>query len=424
MSDRPELYSREAEEQVIGSLLTDPTAIIRVAAILTPESFAIHRHNVIFKAALSISQRNGKTDLVTMVDELRSTNQLEVAGTADYISYVYSQVGSGVHAEYYAGIIKKHEKQRQLLAASARIEELAYEDDVDSAKARAMELLLTRDSSAMKSMTPEERSQAAAKRYYELKTKEHGSLITFGFPSLDATGGMSGGDTVLLGAKTKRGKTTLVHQVARHIALTHGPTGIFSLEMSDDEMFDRDTARLTRVPIPVIQDGMYGDKLYDKILESCLCFRKDNLHYYWPVRCTVPMIYYAAKRQQIEYGLVAVVVDYVQLLRDAGRYENEAVKYSNIAHDLKDMARELKVPVIEVSQYSRGDGEANQKYKGSSAWEQDASWLLHYGTEEDKDGVEHTYITIGGVRQRGLITKDKIELIYDAPSQSFMEVTR
>lgn len=422
MNERPELYSREAEEQVIGSILTDPTAILRVAAILTPESFYVHRHNVLFKAALAISQRNGITDPVTMVDELQSTNQLEAAGTADTVSALYSQIPTGIFAEYYAGIVKKHEKQRQLLAASARIEELAYDDDVDSAKARAMELLLTRDSTAMKSMTPDERAEHAVQRYFNLKSRVNGSLISFGFPSLDKAGGMGGGDVVLLGADTKKGKSTLIHQVARHIARKHGRVAIFSLEMSDDELTDRDTARHTRRPIPVIQYGNYNDELYDSILTACQNLREEMIHYYFPTRCTVPMIYYAAKRQQIEHGLVAVVVDYVQLLRDTGKYEAEAVKYSNISHDLKDMARELDVPIIEVSQYSRGEGNDNHRYKGSSAWEQDASWLLHYGIETGKDCTEHTFISIGGIRQRGEVSKDKIEIEYDAPTQSFREV--
>jgi replicative DNA helicase len=134
------------------------------------------------------------------------------------------------------------------------------------------------------------------------------------------------------------------------------------------------------------------------------------------------MIYYAAKRQQVETGLVAVIIDYVQLIRDSTRYESEAVKYSNIAHDLKDMARDLDVPVIEVSQYARGTADDNHKYKGSSAWEQDASWLLHYSIETDRDGAERTYISIGGIRQRGAISTGKVEIEYNMLQQRFTEI--
>jgi len=293
---------------------------------------------------------------------------------------------------------------------------------VDAAIAKAIGLLMEKGKSLVKVLNPQEKAEYAAKRYDRLASKENDALISFGFPSLDMIGGMSGGDTVLLGADTKRGKTTLIHQIGRHIARTHGAVALFSLEMSESETIDRDMARMTRQYIPTIQKGRYTNELYSKIIEALPRLEAEDIHYYFPSKATVPMIYYAAKRQQIEFGLVAVIVDYVQLLRDTGRYESETVKFSNIAHDLKDMARDLDVPVIEVSQYARGSAEDNHKYKGSSAWEQDASWLLHYSIEEDKSGVEHTYIKVGGVRQRGAIATGNIEIKYDILSQSFEEV--
>ena len=201
MESRPVLYSREAEEHVIGSILTDPTAILRVATILTPDSFELHRHKVIFKAALAISQRNGVTDPITMIDELRNTNQLEAAGTTEGISYLYGQVGSGVFAEYFAAIVAKHERQRALLAASKVIEDLAYEPDVDTAQAKAMELLLQKGKTVMRSLSPRQRAEYAAKLTYDLMDNDKASLLSFGFPSLDRLGGMSGGDLVLLGSE-------------------------------------------------------------------------------------------------------------------------------------------------------------------------------------------------------------------------------
>ncbi len=422
MESRPVLYSREAEEHVIGSILTDPTAILRVATILTPDSFELHRHKVIFKAALAISQRNGVTDPITMIDELRNTNQLEAAGTTEGISYLYGQVGSGVFAEYFAAIVAKHERQRALLAASKVIEDLAYEPDVDTAQAKAMELLLQKGKTVMRSLSPRQRAEYAAKLTYDLMDNDKASLLSFGFPSLDRLGGMSGGDLVLLGADTKRGKSTLIHQVVRHVARTFGHVMIFSLEMSEKEVTIRDIARLCKMYIPAIQKGGYSPEVFDKIVKACPEIEGENFSYYFPTRCTVPMIYYEAKRQQIENDLVMIIVDYVQLLRDSGKYESEPVKYANISHDLKDVARELDVPIIEVSQYARGTADDNHKYKGSSAWEQDASWLLHYSIEEAKDGSEHTYITVGGIRQRGETAGGRIELIYNALSQSFEEV--
>lgn len=421
-NSKPLLYSIEAEEWVLGSILADNTAIARVANILTDHSFALERHNVIFKAALDIYARDGLIDVVTLVSELRATNKLEAAGTADYILLIYSQVATGVHAEYYAGIVANHERQRALLAISARIEELAYEPDIDSAQAKAIGLLMDKSRPTIRSFTPHERAEYAAKRYHSLASRENPALISFGFPTLDRAGGMSGGDCVLLGADTKKGKSTLVHQIGRHIAHHHGAVALFSLEMSESEMVDRDMARMTRQYIPIIQKGQYTEELYAQIIESLSLLEDENIRYYYPSRCTVPMIYYAAKRQQVESGLVAVIIDYVQLLRDSTRYESEAVRYSNIAHDLKDMARDLDVPVIEVSQYARGTADENHKYKGSSAWEQDASWLLHYSIETDKEGMEHTYLAIGGIRQRGAISTGKVPIEYDMLKQSFKEV--
>lgn len=421
-NSKPLLYSIEAEESVCGALLVDRTVVARIANIITPHSFQLDRHNVIYKAALDIYARDGLIDPVTMVSELRKTNKLEAAGTEDYIYYLYAQIPTGVYAEYYAGIVANHERQRALLATSARIEELAYEPDIDTATAKAIGLLMDKSRPTMRSLTPHERAEYAARRYHELEGRENPGLISFGFPTLDKAGGMSGGDCVLIGADTKKGKSTLVHQIGRHIAKNHGAVALFSLEMSESEMVDRDIARHTRQYIPVIQKGQYDEELYAQIIESLPLLEAENLHYYYPSRCTVPMIYYAAKRQQVENGLVAVIIDYVQLIRDSTRYESEAVKYANIAHDLKDMARDLDVPVIEVSQYARGTADDNHKYKGSSAWEQDASWLLHYAIETDKEGYEHTYLSIGGIRQRGAISTGKVQIEYDMLKQSFREV--
>ena len=419
--DRPLLYSVEAEEWVLGSLLADPTAVVRVANLVQPSDFMQDRHKVVYQAALDLYHRDSVIDMVSLIAELQSTGKIESAGGTDYLSYLYSQVPTGVYAEYYAEIVAKHAQQRALLKKSKAIEDLAYEPDVDGAVAKAIGLLMENGRSTMRSLSPKQRAEYAAGRYYELLSRENENLISFGFPTLDRIGGMSGGDTVLLGADTKRGKTTLVRQIGGHIARKHGSVGLFSLEMSEAETVDRDMARLTKQYIPTIQKGKYTEELYTKITESLPRLEAEDIHYYFPSKCTVPMIYYAAKRQQVESGLVAVIVDYVQLLRDTARYESETVKFSNIAHDLKDMARDLDVPVIEVSQYARGSAEDNHKYKGSSAWEQDASWLLHYSIEE-KDGVERTYIKVGGVRQRGAVSTGNIEIKFDMLSQSFEEV--
>ena len=149
--DRPLLYSVEAEEWVLGSLLADPTAVVRVANIVAPEDFQLDRHSVIYRAALDMYHRDSVIDVVSLIAELQSTKKLEAAGTSDYISHLYAQVPTGVHAEYYAQIVAKHSRQRALLKKSKAIEDLAYEPDVDAAVAKAIGLLIENGRSTMRS---------------------------------------------------------------------------------------------------------------------------------------------------------------------------------------------------------------------------------------------------------------------------------
>lgn len=421
-------HSIETEEAVLGALLVDSSAIAMVAGSLKVGDFYREKNVWVYQACLTLYDRNEAVDQVTVAHELSRVGKLDPCGGAAYLSHLIAGCATSVHIEYYASILVRLASQRALLTASVQIEALADIEDVEKSFGDAVGILLQlkRESKKEYVMSPKEQAEYATERYSEKMYSTDESTIDFGLPCIDKLGGMDNGDIGIITGPPGEGKTTLAKQFADYISKRYGNALFVSLEMSKGQITDRDIARLTGEYIVKIRRGHYTEDTYNKICSVFGPLSEGKLYYYYPPVGTVPLIYAAARKLQIQHGLTLVVVDYIQLLNDTegGRGENE--RLTNISRGIKSMARELEVPVLVVSRINRSkDGSNLDRTYGSGALSYDPDWSFLLEREKDESGhyTDLCNLTITKQRQGGIKDVEQ-KLIFDYKTQSFHEVTK
>jgi len=414
------LYNLEAEESVLGAILIDPQAITYVADRLKPQHFFRDKNQMVYSACLKLYFDNKQVDELTVNHELSERGQLTDLGGASYIVGLVAKIATMTGIEYYADIIIKLASRRALRLASKQIEDLANMEDTDKAYGTALSILMNiyEPNKGIKTRTPKERAEFALDRYTTLKDGDKSSVIWFGIKSLDKYGGMQAGNSVIIAGPSGKGKTTLAAQIALYVAKNHGPVLFVSLEMSEEETTDRDVARLTENYVLKIMRGNYDEQTWGSICDAIGPLSEENIVYAYPTVATIPMIYIIARRMQIQLGLAMVVVDYIQLLKDANGGKNMDESLTNISHDIKRMARELGVPVIALSQENRDrNAPILDRTRGSGTISHDASWVLYL--ERGDTEPEVSKLTIAKQRQGG--TNTEIELTFDWKKQRYLE---
>ena len=411
----------EAENWVLGSLLVDADSITKVADILKPSDFLREKNQWVYEAVCELYINNKIINQLTVAYKLSEKGLLDPSGGAEFLTHLVANTGTSVHIESYADIIIQCSIQRQIKQASKRIEELSEWPDTEKAKAAAIEALINLGVSneGLKIQSPTDMANYALERYTNLKSGDNNAIISFGIPFIDKLGGMQGGNTIIIAGPSGKGKTTLAMQIALNVGKVHGPVLFVSLEMSKDEMTDRNIARLTGKYVLEIMKGGYSELLWENITDAIGPLSAENIHYLFPPVATVPMIYTASRRMQIQSGLAMVVVDYIQLIGDAGGGGNMDEKLTNISHSIKSMARELNVPIIGLSQENRkSDAPILDRTRGSGTISHDASWVLYL--ERDTSNTELSKLTIAKQRQGGAETEHGLS--FDWRRQAFKEI--
>jgi len=421
-----DLFNHEAEEAVLGSLLVDSNAISLVANKLKISDFNREKHKWVYEACLNIYNRNEVVEQFSVTHELSSMGKLEYAGGAALLSGYIANCPTSVFIESYADIVIKFGARRALNTAGFLISKLSELEDVDKAYGDALGVLIDIKSKSKKDilMSPKEQADFADLRYAEKLKLGTKALIPFGFASIDnKIGGMDRGDVVIVSGPPAEGKTSLTHQMGQYVSAVYGEVLFVSLEMSKEQITDRDVARLTKEPIKEIRKGGYPPELYDKITDAIGLISEGKMHYYYPSLGTTQQIYSMARRMQLQYELSLVVVDYIQLMNDSDGSRNENERLTNISRGIKMMAHELSVPVIAVSRINRIQGASNlDRTYGSGALSYDPDWSFLVEREKDENGDYNNYcnLIITKLRQGGL--KDyKLRLYYDEKIQRFVE---
>jgi replicative DNA helicase len=351
----------EAEEAVIGSLLIDPDAIVKVAASLKSDDFFSETNRVIYQACLSLYQRNEVINQITVAHELMSQDKLEQIGGAAFLSHLISNVPTSLHVEYYAQIVSNAAVMRRLIAAAGQIEALGYEasPEVDASLNKAEDILFqVRMRREPRDFIP---IRDALGQYFEeagpptaLREGEIPHILT-GFTALDDfLGGLQRSDLIVLAARPSLGKTSLALNIARNTAINQKAcVALCSLEMSREAVVQRLLASESGVDSRKVRLGRFGEKDEVKIMEASGVLSEAPIYIDDSPQLRALDIRSKARRLHYERNIDLIIVDYLQLIQGDGKNETRVQEISKITRALKTLARELNVPILAVSQLSR-----------------------------------------------------------------------
>jgi replicative DNA helicase len=391
----------EAEQSVLGSILIDADAILKVGDFLRAADFYRKQHGDIFEAMLALHAQREPIDLVTVGDELERRGRLEPIGGPAYLTTLMNAVPTAVHVEHYGRIVERKAVLRNLIAAAGRIAAVGYEESndaeiaIDRAEAILFEISEHRTIGGFESL-----ATLLGQAYDRLEyLHEHRGQI-LGIPSglsqLDALlGGFQPSDLIILAARPSVGKTSLALNIAQHAAVREGKrVGVFSLEMSKEQLALRLLSAESGINPRPLQTGFVDETDWSKIAQVMNQMHAAPMWIDDSPALSVMELRTKARRLEAEqHGLDLIIVDYLQLMQAStpSRDGNRVQEVSEISRGMKQLARELKVPVLALSQLSRGveqRGTAEPRLsdlRESGSIEQDADVVIFLYRAEDQN---------------------------------------
>lgn len=431
--------SIEAEEAVLGAILTNPSTLGRVIEHLNPESFYKPSHKAIYQAALELYKNNDPIDIVTVSELLRDKNELEKAGGRAYINDLALNVATTANVEYYSKIIREKEIKRSLINAGSEIVTDAYEIDdtdtvLDNAQKRIFEIASEKQTGDLTHI-----KDLVVESYEEIEERfnNHTDLtgVTTGFYDLnDVTSGLQKTDLIILAARPSMGKTAFALNLARNVAVEgKKPVAIFSLEMSKQQLVKRMLCAEAEVEMSSVNLGNMQARDFEKLVNAMSSLAEAKI-YINETSTTATDIKAQCRRllmEEKELGLI--VIDYLQLMDGGSNKTDDRNQYiAAISRSLKMLAKELNVPIIALSQLSRGVESRTDKrpmlsdLRDSGAIEQDADIVMFIYRDEyyNKDNTENkgkAEIIIAKHRNGATGT---VELLFQAPITKFKNKTK
>ena len=403
----------EAEQAVLGAILIESAAINQVMEILTAEDFYKDAHRKIYNAMIDLDRDNKPIDLLTLFDYLKGNgNLLEEVGESSYLTYLTEIVPATENVSYYAKLVKEKSIIRNLVMAASDIAHQGNEgvtdidEFIDSAEHKILDI-------AQNKIKPSfyDSRDLAAKALDIIETlharKQIVTGIPTGFERLDyMTSGLQEADLVIVAARPGLGKTSLCLNIAAHAAIENDASvGIFSLEMTKEQLMLRMLSMKAIVSYSNIRSGYIKDEDLEKLVKAAEEFSHAKLYIDDTPAISVLEIRAKARRQKRDKGLDLIIVDYLQLMRGSRRTETREREIAEISGSLKALAKELRVPVIAVSQLSRQTEARSDRrpqladLRESGAIEQDADLVLfihradaYRKTPEEKDGIAELII--------------------------------
>jgi replicative DNA helicase len=410
--DRMAPHSVDAEEALLGSILINPDALFEVASFLQVDDFFIVRNGWVWEAMLHIQERDEEIDYVTVVEELRQQNRLEEVGGAAYITYLINHTPSSIYAEAYGRIVERAALRRRLLTAASSIAQLAHEEsaDINEVIDRAeMSLFAVTERRLRKELVP---IRNAISTYFDriVRLYEHPdeSLgVPTGFTDLDAMlGGLQKSDLVIVAGRPGMGKTSWLLSVALNAArAVRARIAIFSMEMSNEQLVQRLVSSETGISTHDLRRGQIDEREWALFVEAT--GNLSNLRIFLDDTPALNPLQLRTKCRRLysEHGLDLIMVDYLQLMSaGSGRQENRVQEISFISRHLKQLARELEVPVLAAAQLSRAVEQRQDKrpqlsdLRESGSIEQDADVVMFiYRDEvynEDTDRINQADVIV------------------------------
>ena len=447
MEERVPPQSIEAEQSVLGAMLIDKEAIAKVTEVLNADDFYREAHRVIFTAMLELYNKNEAVDLITVTDILRRDNKLEDIGGIAYITSLANIVLTAANVKYHADIVAEKSVLRQMVKVSTEIAAMGYEanDEVgvllDTAESRILEISNRKKKA---DFTPISAVLMDSVQSIEKLLNNKGGLtgIPTGFNDLDKlTSGLHPSDFIILAARPSIGKTALALNIVQNVALrAHKRVGgdprsvaFFSLEMSKEQLVNRMLCAEASIDSQRLRIGEMSDKDWDALWAACDTMSKAKIYIDDTAGITVMDMRSRARRLKAEHGLDLIVVDYLQLMQGSGKRNTSGDRQqevSEISRSLKALARELDVPVLALSQLSRGV-EARQvkrpmlsDLRESGSLEQDAD-IVAFLYREDYYNPEtenkHTELIIAKHRNGPV---DTVNLFFHTQFTKFVGFTK
>lgn len=401
----------DAEQSVLGAMLIDKEAVLRATEIVRPQDFYRDAHRHVFEAMLNLSERSEAVDLITVTEELRQLGFLDQVGGAAYIAGLASAVPTAANIEYYAHIVEEKALLRTLINISTRIAAMGYEgsEEIDALLDRAEQMIfeLTQRKASDGFAAIKDILVETFNRIEDLFiNKGQATGVSSGFVDLDRlTSGFQSSDLIIVAARPSMGKTALCTNFCQNAAIRGNlPVAIFSLEMSKDQLVQRMLCGEALVDQQKVRTGQLEEADWQKLSLASAPLSRAPIFIDDTPGISVMEMRAKARRLKAEKGLSLIVIDYLQLMTSTRKIENRQQEISEISRSLKGLARELKVPVIALSQLSRAvEQRADKKpmmsdLRESGSLEQDADLVMfiyrdeYYNPESDKRGIAEVII--------------------------------
>ncbi|MCB0167181.1 MAG: replicative DNA helicase [Anaerolineae bacterium] len=393
--DKLQPHNIEAEEAILGSLLIDPDAILRVSTFLSPNDFYVQRHGWVYESILDLHERRQPSDLVTLSDELERRNQLSEVGGSAYLTGLINATPTSIHVEYYARIVERTAVLRRLIDAASKIAQLAYQDaeDADEVVDRAEEIIFAISERRIdRDLKPIRQVLESFYDRVEYLHQHQGEVIGIptGLADLDKLlGGLQRSDMVVMAGRPGMGKTSLALSIALQSARQwQKRVAVFSLEMSDEQLVQRLVSAETGIDSQRLRLGNIKADEWPTFYQAIRLLSETSIFIDDTPAISALELRSKARRLHAEHGLDMIIVDYLQLMSGGTRNENRQQEISFISRSIKGLARELNIPVLALSQLSRQvESRADKRpmlsdLRESGSIEQDADVVLFIYRDE------------------------------------------
>ena len=404
-------HSVVAEQSVIGSMLMDRDAIMAASEIITGEDFYQHQYGVLFEAMVELYNEGKPVDLVTLQDRLREKEVPPEISSMEFVRELLNVVPTSANVRSYANIVQDKAMLRKLIKATEEIANTCYlanektEDIMEETEKKIFDLVQKR---ATGDFVPIKQVVLNALDRIEAASKNKGSVtgIPTGFIDLDyKTSGFQPSDLILIAARPSMGKTAFVLNIAQHMAFKCNQTvAVFSLEMSKEQLVNRLFSLESKVDSQSLRTGSLSDEDWGKLIEGAGVIGRSNLIIDDTPGISIGELRSKCRKYKLEHNLGIIIIDYLQLMTGSKKTDSRQQEISDISRSLKEVARELNVPVVALSQLSRAVEQRPDHrpmlsdLRESGAIEQDADVVMfiyrddYYNHDTDKKGIAEIII--------------------------------
>jgi replicative DNA helicase len=424
-------HSLEAEKTVLGGILVNNENLNVVLSVISPEDFYKEANQKIIDKIIALVDKGLPVDLLSLSEELQRDGSLAEVGGASYLGALMDGVPKSLNVEYYAEIIKEKALLRRLILSSTKIISASYEQKEDAdellneAQASIIEVAEQRIKPGFVPLSAlTEPTLAMVKKLSERKEAVTG--VPTGFRYLDGlTAGLHGSEFVVIAARPSMGKTALGLNISQHVGLrTDYSVGFFSMEMAKEQIVIRMLCADAQLDIKRVRTGFISEREFEKLKMSAENLSRAKIFLDETASLTVMEMKAKARRLKMEQHLDIVFVDYIQLMRPGGRFENRNQEMSFISRSFKELAKELRIPVVGISQLSRAPEKGRREprpllsdLRESGAIEQDADVVIfiyrpefYHPTDEQVKGIAEVIVA---KQRNGPIGNIKLAFIHE-----------